>query len=337
MPSGRIRSPCAPGADDSSSLAERLRVERRQVRARGLDRARRGARRAPPSCPNRQLPGKLGADRLGRGVGLASEAAKRISPCSQIARTPPPRSTSPPSGTPARRMICGRAPRVRAAPRGPRRARRARAAPGGAGAGSEPASAVRPDRDGAGARARGLERLEHHPLEQLGLLGELGLGLGDVPLGRGVELAQHRQDLGADPVAREAPGRAFVSSSANGRPAAVARRAQSRARSRSSSGRTTRPLLRRQPAERPRPGRDGEPVEHRLGEVGARVAGGDPVAAGAGAEPLGGRVAEVPRGGLEVSVRRGPGALDVEVDPQPRAEVAGDPLVAVGATRGARS
>ena len=53
----------------------------------------------------------------------------------------------------------------------------------------------------------------------------------------------------------------------------------------------------------------------------------DPIAAGAGAEPLGGRVPEVPGGGLEVSLERGR-ALDVEVDPQQRAEVACDPFVA---------
>ena len=60
------------------------------------------------------------------------------------------------------------------------------------------------DRDVAGARAHRLELLEHHPLEQRRLLGQLGARLGDVPLGGRAEIAEHRQHLDADPVAGEA-------------------------------------------------------------------------------------------------------------------------------------
>ena len=112
-----------------------------------------------------------------------------------------------------------------------------------------------------------------------------------------------------------------------GLPRAARRRVSTR--SSSSSGRTTRPLLRRQAAERPRSRRDGEAVEDRLGQVGPRVPGRDPVASGARAQLLGGGVARIPRRGLEVSGQL-LGSLDVQIDPQPRAEVAADALVAIG-------
>ena len=59
------------------------------------------------------------------------------------------------------------------------------------------------------------------------------------------------------------------------------------------------------------------------------MAGGHPVGAGADAQPLGGRVAELSGRRLEVAVQL-PGALDVQIDPQPRAKVAAHALVAVG-------
>ncbi len=95
-------------------------------------------------------------------------------------------------------------------------------------------------------------------------------------------------------------GSAFVSSSANGRPAAVAS-ARVSSRERARSGRITRPGARAHAQESAGPRRLREAVDDGLGDVGAGVAGGDPADAEAGTEALGGEVAGGPGGGLKVA------------------------------------
>ena len=158
-------------------------------------------------APNRQLPGTRRA-RPARARRRRAEReadrpllADRAQPAAEVdlaalgraargARSPPPA-------------------RGRAGRRGRRRARRARAGRGAA----APGSARRAPRRGI-ARSRRRRRASassssDEALEQLRLLGQLGARLGDVPLRGGVELAQHRKDLVADPVAREAAGRGW--------------------------------------------------------------------------------------------------------------------------------
>ena len=89
------------------------------------------------------------------------------------------------------------------------------------------------------------------------------------------------------------------------------------------------PAPRRKAEQRPPPGARGEAVEHGLGEVGARVAGGDPVEAAGGAQRLGGGVAGIAGGGLDVAVRE-VGSLDGELDAELLAEGACGGLVLAG-------
>ncbi len=111
-----------------------------------------------------------------RRRGSESARARRL------ARTPCPRSTSPPSGRAARRMICSarRRPSGTAAPGGALRERpQCEAAQGGLGA----LQRIGADRHRTGAGPRRLERLQHDPLQKMRLLDQLGLRFGDVPLG----------------------------------------------------------------------------------------------------------------------------------------------------------
>ena len=88
-------------------------------------------------------------------------------------------------------------------------------------------------------------------------------------------------------------------------------------------------VARRQAEQRPRAGRGREAIDDGLGDVGARVAGRDPVGVESIAQPLGRLVAGVAGHGLDVA-RRQQRALDVEVDPELGAEGARRPLVLVG-------
>ena len=195
---------------------------------------------------------------------------------------------------------------------------------GGLGAGER----VRGDRGHLTARAGRVEQLGYEALEHHALLGELGARLRDVALGGGVQLAQHRQDLGADAIARE--GRIVIrrvvgerQACRGGEPPGVGalEREQRADHPAAASG---------QPEDRPPAGRDREAVEHRLGHIGAGVAGGDPVGVVPRPPALGRGVAGVPGGSLDVAVAElGPDHL--EVDPEPRAEVAAGGLVGVGA------
>ena len=207
---------------------------------------------------------------------------------------------------------------ARARPEGtarPAPARRAPAAPACA-AGLAP-SGVRPDRDRAGAGARPRRAPRARSGRAARLPRQLGAGLGDVALGRRAELGS-TGSTSARIRLRAKPDRALVSSSANGRPAAAASSRLARARARAAAERRGRCAA----AARAAPGsrRDREPVEDRLGEIGAGVAGRDPVGAGscraAARRPRSGRHERRPGGCPEPALR----PLDVQVDPQPRAE-----------------
>ena len=62
---------------------------------------------------------------------------------------------------------------------------------------------VGPDRRRTRAGAGGLERLQHHALQEVRVLDQLCLRLGDVPLGCGAQLVERRQHLSTHPVAGE--------------------------------------------------------------------------------------------------------------------------------------
>ena len=316
MTTGSVAAQRARHAAVGEQVLERLGAAAARAGASGRPRARCGPRSCPPSAaassvassgpagstgpgwssartsqpPNRQLPGSAQARpaRARRRLGARRRSGR--SPPRRRRRRPPPSSTSPPSGCAARRRIsrgAGAAERDRA-PRGAlgeraqrqpaqrrARARRARR--------REIATAP------ASAPALG-ERLEHDAAPSSSASSASSARVSAMlRSAAGLELAQHRQHLGADPVAGEARvvvGRVVGERQpGGGRELADALALE----------REQRPddpaAARRQPEQRPRPGRDGEPVEHRLGEVGAGVAGGDPVGAGAVAQPLGGRVA----------------------------------------------
>ncbi len=190
-----------PPSAHEQLLAERLGVERRQVRARRLHR-RRADLRANLPAPEAAAARDPQRDRLGCGVGLRGRheadqpvLADRPHAVAEVERRHPPECAASRMISAARRRPSGTArPLARSA--SARSARRRRA-------GSEPGEGVGPDRHRAGAGAGGLERLQHHPLQELGVLDQLGLGLGDVPLGRRAQLAKHRQHLGAHSVAGE--------------------------------------------------------------------------------------------------------------------------------------
>ena len=178
-----------------------------------------------------------------------------------------------------------------------------------------------------GAGSGALERLVGNALQKGRLLRELGTGLGDVPLALGAELCEGRQDLRPDAVASESriEVRLVVGEGKPGgrgqRPGLFAREREQRA--------DHAPRARAHTQKRPGAGRLGEAVDDGLGDVGARVAGGDPGHAEAGAKALRGEVASGARGSLEVA---GPKlltfhALDVEVDPKRGTEAAGGLLV----------
>ncbi len=123
---------------------------------------------------------------------------------------------------------------------------------------------------------------------------------------RGRSRSSTGSDLGADPVAGEARGSRCVGSSANGSPASRASVADLLAAA--TEQRADDPAAgRTQPEQRPRPGRDREPVEHRLGDVGAGVPGRDPVGAELRAQPLGRLVAGLAGARLEVAAPRARG------------------------------
>ena len=182
------------------------------------------------------------------------------------------------------------------------------------------------DRHRAGAGPCDLERLQHDPFQEMRVLDQLGLSLGDVPLGRRAQLLQGRQHLGPHSVAGVVE--LEVGLIVGERQARLGRQAARLGTLELEQWPHYPAALRRQPAKRSRSGRDGEAVQHRLGEVGPRVAGRDPVAAGAGAKLLRGGVSRIPRRGLEVS-REVLRPLDVEVDAESGAKVAADALVAI--------
>jgi hypothetical protein len=217
-------------------------------------------------------------------------------PSSHTALRPPPRSTWPPSGSWARRRIGGR-------------------------------EHLGGDRGHPGAGAALGEKLGGEALEELRLLAELGAGLGDVLLRRGIELSQHREHVLPDPVARELRvevGRVV----AEGKPGL----ARQRARLLAAEGQQRPdhpPAPRRQSEQRAAPRRNGEAIDQRLRGVGHRVTGRDPVGVASLALSLGGLVARGARLGLEVSALD-LGALDPQVDAKRRAELPAGALVVVG-------
>ena len=183
------------------------------------------------------------------------------------------------------------------------------------------------DRDRAGSRSRGLQGLEHDSIEELDLFDQLGLGLGDVALDR-PDLAKRGQRLGPDPVTREP--QVEVRFVVGERQLGIGREAAGVGALEPEQRPDHAAAARLQAAERARPGRGRKAIEHRLGEVRPRVAGGDPGSPGPHPQTLGRRVSHFPRRRLKVAVSSERlGTLDVEIDPQPGAEVAADQLVAL--------
>ena len=222
----------------------------------------------------------------------------------------------PPSGEAARRAISAARARPRATG----------AAGGPLGQGTQPEPAERGlellelagrNRHGGGVGAGLAERLQGHALEQLRLLDQLGLRLGDVLLHRPRQLVQHRQHLGADAVAGE--DRLLVGLVVGeGEPGGRGKGAHLGPPEPDQWPDQT-PAPRRQAAQRADARGCGEAVEDGLGQVGAGVAGGDPVGARAGPQALGGVVARRSRLGLEVALAE-LRALDVQVDAEQAAE-----------------
>ena len=290
----------APGADVELARRARRRRASASVRA-GRGRPGRLAQlgaaapsRRSGSCRERSAHGS------GLGGALAAPAKRtgRARPAPRSRRRARPRR---PRGIRASRRSRrpGRGPATTGA--AARRARPAPAAPAAAAPGRA-ARARRPRSRRAGARRRPLERLGRPAASSsLGLLGELGLGLGDRCLGRGADLVEHGQHLVADPVARVerlVVGRVV----AERQPRLLGQRARSRAReiAEQRPDQAAPPRGAARAAAGARRGR--EAVEHGLGQVGAGVAGGDPVEAALGAQPLGGRVARLARRGLDVAL-----------------------------------
>ena len=92
-------------------------------------------------------------------------------------------------------------------------------------------------------------------------------------------------------------------------------------------GRTIAPAASSEPEQSPATGRGGEPVEHRLGQVRAGVAGGDPIEPGRAAAAPRPRNA-LPGRGLHVS-RAQLGPVHLQLDAERRAELQAGFLVAV--------
>ena len=257
-------------------VAERLGA--RHARAGGCGRpgARCGPRSARAARPRRASRGRGRPGSTGPGWSSA-----RTSQPPSRARPGRPSATGAGAGVDAPRRESGRGPtrrsrrarrRARPSPpsgsrgephdlRGARAAERDLPARGALGeraqgqpaqAGLPVARAPRP-----GSRRRRRRRRPRRaprattPLEQRRLLGELGAGLGDVALGRRVELAQHRAAPRRGSGCGRRSGRRW---SRRRRTAARRSATSSRTRSRSSpsSGRTTRPLRGAQPEQRPR-------------------------------------------------------------------------------------
>ena len=150
--------------------------------------------------------------------------------------------------------------------------------------------------------------------------------LRDRPFRPGTDLAEHRQHLVANPVARvEWLGVGGIV------PEGQPRLGHQAARQIAVHGnhRTDdRAAASSEPEQSPATGRGGEPVEHRLGEVGAGVAGGDPIEPSGAPQPLRGRVTSLPGHGLDVS-RAQLRPVDLQLDAERRAELHAGFLVAV--------
>ena len=302
MPSGRMRSPSLQVRTSSSSPRASASSVARSGPAGSTGPGRTSARTS--QRPNRQLPGTR--SETGSGAASASERdqepnqsvladrphavaqvdlaplgkggqAHDLAPRGAVQAGPPVRWRAP--RAPAERGAAGRAPSP------PAPSARIATAPAPAPAASSASSTTRSRRCASSTSSACVSAMFRS-----------AAGLSSCSAGS----TWARTRLRAKSSSR------FDSSSANGRQASAARRRVS-ARSSSSSGRTRRPLCAGRPRSARVPGGDGKAVQHRLGEVGPRVAGGDPVAARARAELLGGGVAGLARRGLEVSVR-GPSA-----------------------------
>ena len=179
----------------------------------------------------------------------------------------------------------------------------------------------------SGSLAGGAEHLRHRCVQRLGLLRQLGPGRRDVLLGAGVDVGQRRHHVAADPSAGE--GRVLVGGVVAEREARRRREGPSLVAAERQQRPDDAAAPRSEPEQRPPPGARGEAIEHGLREVGARVAGGDPVEAPGRAERLGGGVAGIARGGLDVAGGE-IGALGDELDAELIAEGAGGGLVFAG-------
>ena len=149
-------------------------------------------------------------------------------------------------------------------------------------------------------------------------------------LGGGVQLAQHRQHLLADPHSPESgiDVRGVVAErqlrGARDLPGLGAGQGQQRA--------YHAPAPRRQPEQRPPARRDGQPVDQRLGQIGAGVPGGDPVCVGRGAQALGFGVAGLAGRRLDVAFgQRDPLHRQLNAEQVAERRAGGLVLVGVGA------
>ena len=285
-PSGRMRSPwrqvrtsIGPRSAAASSVARSgppgstgpgcssARTSQPPTRTRpGRSRASRRA------APRRTRPRESGSGPTRR----SRRGRRRDRPCRPRARRPGARSG---------RRAGGRAP-----PAGPRRARRARAGPGGAGR----APSRRAPRPGSRRRRR-----RHRPGRAPRATTRSSSAASSASSARvsatlrsaaGLTSRSTGQHLGADPVAGE--GRVDVG--------LVVGERQPGDRDQLAHPLAIEPeqrpddpaVARREPEQRPRAGRGGEPVESGLGDVGAGVAGDDRGRAAAPAQALGGVVAD---------------------------------------------
>ena len=154
--------------------------------------------------------------------------------------------------------------------------------------------------DSAGPPPSSLERRRHRGVQHLGLVAQLARRLGDRALRRRRQLAQRVEHV----VAHARAGEAAVGVRGVLAPVEPARAAGSRAPPRASPPAAAAPAARGAapcPCSAREPGRDGQPVEHRLGLVGGRVRRRRSRRLG---EPLGERVARVARLRLEVALGR---------------------------------